>query len=215
MKKIGIIGSGPVGQVLGDAFLKEGYEVMLGTRHTSKPEVQKWHEGHPGSQVGTFAEASSFGDILILAVGGAVAVEAIKLAGIENLASKVIIDATNPISGRPENGVLPFFTTLGHSLMEDLQQTAPKAKFVKAFNSVGSPAMYKPKFKEGKPSMFICGNDAEAKKVVAGILDAFGWETEDMGGVEAARAIEPLCMLWCIPGFQSNSWNHAFKLLRP
>ena len=85
---------------------------------------------------------------------------------------------------------------------------------MKAFNSVGAAAMVNPAFAAGKPSMFICGNDPGAKAEVGGILDQFGWETEDMGGVEAARAIEPLCMLWCIPGFQKNDWAHAFKMLR-
>jgi predicted dinucleotide-binding enzyme len=122
---------------------------------------------------------------------------------------------TNPIAEvPPEKGVLKFSTTPNHSLMEDLQNLVPKAKFVKAFNSVGNTLMYKPSFKEGKPSMFICGNDETAKKHVTEILDRFGWETEDMGSVESARAIEPLCMLWCIPGFLRNQWGHAFKLLK-
>ncbi|MGH9589947.1 MAG: NADPH-dependent F420 reductase, partial [Terracidiphilus sp.] len=109
--------------------------------------------------------------------------------------------------------VLHFFTTLDESLMERLQKEFPSAHLVKAFNSVGAPRMIDPEFKAGKPTMFICGNDAEAKKAATRILAGFGWETSDMGGVEAARAIEPLCMLWCIPGFLHNQWTHAFKLL--
>jgi predicted dinucleotide-binding enzyme len=125
------------------------------------------------------------------------------------------MDATNPIADAPpENGVLKFFTNLDDSLMEQLQREFPDVGFVKAFNSVGSALMVNPEFKNGKPTMFICGNDAKAKEVVAGIVEQFGWESEDMGGAEAARAIEPLCILWCIPGFQKNEWNHAFKLLR-
>ena len=112
------------------------------------------------------------------------------------------------------NGVSKFFTTLDDSLMERLQREFAGAKFVKAFNSVGAALMVNPKFKEGRPTMFICGNDEGAKKVVGGILEQFGWETADMGKVEAARAIEPLCMLWCIPGFLRNEWGHAFKLLK-
>ena len=126
-----------------------------------------------------------------------------------------MIDATNPIADAPpENGVLKFFTDLDDSLMEQLQREFPDIHFVKAFNSVGSALMVDPQFKNGKPTMFICGNDDKSKSVVTGIVEQFGWESEDMGGAEAARAIEPLCILWCIPGFRRNEWNHAFKLLR-
>jgi predicted dinucleotide-binding enzyme len=131
------------------------------------------------------------------------------------MAGKPIIDATNPIADAPpENGVLKFFTDLDDSLMEQLQSAFPDLRFVKAFSSVGSSLMVDPQFKDGKPTMFICGNDDAAKNTVSGILDQFGWETEDMGTAAAARAIEPLCILWCIPGFQKNEWNHAFKLLK-
>ena len=132
-----------------------------------------------------------------------------------NLAGKPVIDATNPIADAPPtNGVLKFFTSLDASLMEDLQRAIPDAHFVKAFNSVGNALMVDPRFKGGRPTMFICGNNDKAKRTVRGILDQFGWETADMGTVEAARAIEPLCMLWCIPGLTRNEWTHAFKLLR-
>ncbi len=128
---------------------------------------------------------------------------------------KPVIDATNPIADTaPEHGVLSFFTDLDESLMERLQREFHTARFVKAFNSVGNALMVNPSFAEGRPTMFICGNDAAAKRVVGELLDQFGWDTADMGTVEAARAIEPLCMLWCIPGFLHNEWTHAFKLLR-
>jgi hypothetical protein len=133
----------------------------------------------------------------------------------ENLAGKPIVDATNPIADTPPaNGVLKFFTSLEDSLMERLQREFAGARFVKAFNSVGNASMVDPKFKGGQPTMFICGNDEAAKKIVTGILDEFGWETADMGAAEAARAIEPLCILWCIPGFLRQEWTHAFKLLK-
>jgi predicted dinucleotide-binding enzyme len=213
--KAGIIGSGTVGQTLARAFKNEGYYVMLGTRNTSKAEVVVFNN-ETGIDIGTFDETAKYGDILVLATKGDAALEAVKLAGIENLKGKIVIDATNPIAAAPPvNGVLQFTTNFGTSLMEQLQQAAPGAKFVKAFNSVGSHLMYKPNVQGGKPSMFICGNDEEAKKTVSAILDAFGWETEDMGKIEAARAIEPLCILWCIPGFLNNDWAHAFKVLRP
>ena len=213
--KIGIIGSGEVGQTLATAFLKEGNDVMLGTRNTSKDEVVKWKNKNTGGQVGTFAETARFGEMLVLAVSGDVAETVINQGGKENFSNKVVIDVTNPIDKRPpENGVLHFFTTLEASLMEKLQKIIPDAKMVKAFNIIGSGSMYKPNFPGGKPTMFICGNDDAAKKTVTDILTAFGHETEDMGSVQAARAIEPLCILWCIPGFIRNQWTHGFKLLK-
>jgi predicted dinucleotide-binding enzyme len=213
--KIGIIGSAEVGQTLGKAFLSEGHSVMLGSRDAHKPELAQWQKDNPKGQTGTFKDVARFGELLALAVAGSAAEDAIRLGGKENFTGKILIDATNPIDKKPPvNGVLSFFTTLEESLMERLQRLVPEAKLVKAFNSVGSSFMYKPSFPGGTPTMFICGNDADAKKTVTGILTAFGWETEDMGLVESARAIEPLCLLWCIPGFIRNQWTHAFKLLK-
>lgn len=213
--KIGIIGSGIVGRVLGKAFLSEGYDVMLGTRNVSKDEVVRWKNENLNGKTGSFEEAATFGDLLVLAVAGYVATEAVQLAGVDNFKGKVVIDTTNPIAPEPPvNGVLRYFTDLDESLMERIQNEIPNAKVVKAFNSVGNAFMYKPNFPGGKPTMFICGDDDEAKKVVTGILTQFGHETEDMGKIEAARAIEPLCILWCIPGFIHNRWTHAFKLLK-
>ena len=212
--KIGIIGSGVVGQVLAKAFKTEGHNVVLGTRHTSKEEVVKFNK-ESGIAIATFENTAKHGELIVLATKGTAAEEAINLAGISNFAGKPVIDATNPIAdAAPTNGVLHFFTTLEESLMERIQKLIPAAKVVKAFNSAGNIYMYKPNFPGGKPTMFICGNDDGAKKTVTDVLTAFGWETEDMGKVEAARAIEPLCILWCIPGFIRNQWNHAFKLLK-
>jgi len=213
--KVGILGSAAVGQALGKAFLAEGYEVMIGTRDTSKESLVKWHTANATAKLGSFADAAKFGELIVLAVSGDVTKQVLELAGPENFSNKVVIDTTNPIAkALPENGVLKYFTSLDRSLMEDLQQSFPTAKFVKAFNSVGNAVMYKPKFSGTRPTMFICGNDEASKKMVTSILDAFGHETEDMGKAEAARAIEPLCMLWCIPGFLRNQWTHAFKLLK-
>ena len=213
--KIGIIGSGVVGQVLGIGFLNEGYDVLLSSRDSAKQELVQWKGKNPSGKTGTFKEAAEFGEVLVLATAGHVAKEAIELAGKNNFNNKVVIDATNPIDkAPPENGVLKYFTTINESLMEQLQKFVPAAKFVKAFNSVGNALMYKPDLGGTVPTMFICGNDEGARKTVTDILTSFGWETEDMGKAEAARAIEPLCMLWCIPGFIRNQWSHAFKLLK-
>jgi len=210
--KIGLIGSGTVAQTLAAGFLKHGYEVMLGTRDTAR--LAAWQASNPEARLGSFAQAAAFGEAVVLAVKGNVAAQALRAAGADNLAGKPLLDACNPIADAPPvNGVLSFFTTYGDSLMEQLQCEFPQAHFVKVFNSVGAARMVNPEFKAGKPTMFICGNDAGAKATVTKILDQFGWETADMGAAEAARAIEPLCMLWCIPGFQRNLWTHAFKLL--
>lgn len=209
---IGIIGSGDVGQALAGGFIKHGHEVVIGTRDPAK--LRAWRNANPKGRVGGFSEAAQFGDVVVLAVKGSAAADALAAAGADTLAGKLVIDATNPIGGPPQNGVLKFFTSLDESLMERLQKQFPSARFVKAFNSVGKARMVDPDFGGVRPTMFICGNDVAAKDTVTRILDEFGWETEDMGGVEAARAIEPLCILWCIPGFLRNEWTHAFKLLK-
>lgn len=211
--KIGIIGSGVVAQTLGGGFLKHGHSVTLGTREAGK--LSEWAKLNPKGRVGSFAAAAKGADTVVLAVKGTVAAEALRAAGAENLAGKPVIDATNPISDSPPfNGVLGFFTGFDQSLMERLQREFVAAHFVKAFNSVGAPCMVNPQFKGGMPTMFIAGNEPGAKKTVTAILSEFGWETEDMGGAEAARAIEPLCILWCIPGFRNGDWVHALKMLR-
>ena len=212
-KKVGVLGSGQVGQVLSDGFLKHGFEVMRGSRDPSKLADWKAGAGAKGA-TGTFAEAARFGEIVVLAVKGSGASEAVGLCG-DGLNGKVVLDTTNPIaSSPPVNGVLTYMTGPNESIMERLQKQAPAAKFVKAFSSVGSALMIDPKLST-RPTMFICGDDAGAKGVARDILEQFGWESEDCGAVEGARAIEPLCMLWCIPGLLRNDWVHAFKMLRP
>ncbi|HMC13898.1 MAG TPA: NAD(P)-binding domain-containing protein [Gallionellaceae bacterium] len=210
--KIGILGSGDVAKALAGGFLKYGHDVMLGTRATAK--LAEWAAKNPQGRIAGFADAAKFAELVVLAVKGSAAVDVLHLAGAANLAGKPVIDVTNPIADVPPvNGVLKFYTNLDESQMERLQREFGSARFVKAFNSVGNAFMVNPQFKGGKPTMFFCGNDEAAKQIVRGILDQFGWEPADMGKAEAARAIEPLCMLWCIPGFLRNDWVHAFKLL--
>jgi predicted dinucleotide-binding enzyme len=210
--KIGVMGSGTVANTLASGFLNHGHQVTVGTGTPGK--LADWEKQNPSGLTGSFADAAAFGELIVLAVKGKAAAEVLSVAGPVNLAGKTVIDACNPIEDAPPvNGVLPFFTTYNESLMEKLQREFADAHFVKAFNSVGAVSMVNPQFKGGKPTMFICGNSEAAKKAVSGILDQFGWETADMGKAEAARAIEPLCMLWCIPGFVRNQWTHAFKLL--
>ena len=209
--KIGILGSGDVAKALAAGFLKHRHEVKLGTRSPEK--LADWIGKNPKAGTASFADAAAFGEVVVLAVKGTTVLDAAR-AATAALSGKVVIDACNPIADEPPvNGVLKYFTNHDESLMERLQKEFKNARFVKAFNSVGNACMVNPQFKGGKPTMFICGNDEAAKKTVTQILDQFGWETADMGKAEAARAIEPLCMLWCIPGFLRNDWIHAFKLL--
>jgi len=213
-KKIGVLGSGSVAQTLAAGFKKHGYDVKLGTRDPAK--LADFLAKHGGSiTAGSFAEAAAFGDILVLAVKGKIAHEALNLAGDSNLKGKTVIDVTNPIEdgAAAENGVIKFFTSLGRSLMEDLQAANPDVHFVKAFSMIGGAHMVNPQF-SSTPTMFICGNNAAVKKAVSEILVKFGFEPEDLGAATAARAIEPLCILWCIPGLTGGGWNHALKLLR-
>jgi predicted dinucleotide-binding enzyme len=211
--KVGVLGSGVVGQVLADGFLKLGDEVMRGSREPAKLAPWKAAAG-PNARTGTFEEAARHGALVVLAVKGTAA-EGIVRSCASALAGKTVVDTTNPIADAPPvEGVLQFFTGPNESLLERLQRLAPEARLVKAFSCVGNALMVNPQLPGGKPTMFVAGADAGAKKQVAGVLERFGWEVEDMGAPAAARAIEPLCMLWCIPGFRENRWTHAFKLLR-
>ncbi len=212
MKKIGIIGAGNVGQALARGFVTNGYETTLSSR--SEEKRNKLQQEINGLKTDTPVNTAKNNELLVFAVKGSEAKKAMEEIGIENFSGKTIIDTTNPIADTaPVNGVLVYFTDINKSLMEELQSVSPGAKFVKAFSCIGSPFMVNPPF-ESRPTMFICGDDEAAKKEVGEILEQFGWEFEDMGNVEAARAIEPLAMLWCIPGLRENHWNHALKLLK-
>jgi|SRR5579872_3533409 len=217
-KKIGVLGSGVVGRTLAEGFLKHGYEVMLGTRDPARGEVPAWVAKHaasnPGAQAGTFRETAGFGEIVVLAVKGIAVEEVILQAGPDHMTGKIVIDTTNPLADeKPVNGILTFSTGPNQSLGEKVQMLLPNAHIVKAFNSVGSGLMINPKFEQGMPTMFLCGNNPAAKSTVSGICGQFGWEPYDCGDIAASRALEPLCMLWCLPGFLRNDWHHAFKML--
>lgn len=211
MERIGIIGSAMVGQTLAAGFKGHGYDVRIASR---TPEKLAEFSRTSGIGAGSFSDVAAWGEVLVLAVRGLGAVEALALAGHERLAGKIVIDVTNPdIDGPAVDGVIQFFTGANESLMERLQQACPGARFVKAWSYVGAARMVDPRFEDGRPTMFICGNDADAKQFVIGVLEQFGWDAVDMGTVVAARAIEPLAKLWCIPGFRQGSWTHAFKVL--
>lgn len=211
MSRIGVLGSGGVGQTLARGFRDHGHEVRIGSR---SPEKLKEFTAATGIDGGTFADVAEWGEILVLAVLGAGAVEALTLAGVDNIEGKIIIDTTNPLSDEPPvNGVFQVFTGPNSSLLEQLQRAFPRARLVKAFNSVGMASMVDPSFEGGRPTMFYCGNDPAARETVGRLLEDFGWEPADMGMAEAARAIEPLAQLICIPGFLQNNWRQALRML--
>jgi 8-hydroxy-5-deazaflavin:NADPH oxidoreductase len=212
--KIGIIGSGAVGQALGKGFADLGHEVKLGTRDLNQEKVKAWlAKMGPQVSADSLAAAAAFGDILVLATSWSGTESAIKLADRKNMTGKVVIDVTNPLKVTPGG---PPTLALGHtdSGGEQVQRWLVESHVVKAFNIIGNPFMVNPQFPGGPPDMFICGNNANAKQSVTDILTAFGWSTIDLGGIESSRYLEPLAMVWITYGFRTNTWSHAIKLLR-
>jgi 8-hydroxy-5-deazaflavin:NADPH oxidoreductase len=217
--KIGILGTGDVGRTLANGFLATGHQVMMGSREASNEKVLAWAKeagagptSGSGASTGTFADAAKFAEVVVLAVSWLGAENALQMAGAESLSGKVVIDAINPLA----LGARGLELAIGHtdSAGEQVQRWLPGARVVKAFNSVGYAQMFKPEFAGGPPDMFICGNDDAAKKTVTDILMSFGWSTIDIGGIEGARLLEPLCMLWITYATRAHSHSHAFKLLR-
>ena len=211
--KIGILGTGVVGRSLGLGFARRGDEVMIGSRTPESDAVREWlAQAGPAARAGTFAEAAEFGELAVLATLWAGTENALRLAGPDHLAGKVVVDVTNPLDfsgGAPRLAV-------GHSDSggEQVQRWLPGARVVKAFNIITAGEMVDPDFPGGPPTMFVCGDDEGAKRTVAGICEAFGWEVVDVGGIDGSRLLEPLAMLWITHGVRSGSWSHAFKLLR-
>ncbi len=214
--KIGILGTGDVGRALGDGFISLGCQVKMGAREANSEKAREWAAATAAGELattGTFAEAAQFGDILVLATLWSGTENALRLAGPDHFAGKIVLDTTNPLKFAPD--ALPTLA-IGHtdSGGEQVQRWLPAARVVKAFNSVGHAHMVNPQFPEGPPDMFIAGDDAEAKARAADICRAFGWDVIDMGGIDASRLLEPLCLLWVYYGIRGGGWNHAFRLLR-
>ncbi|HYJ34323.1 MAG TPA: NAD(P)-binding domain-containing protein [Candidatus Binatia bacterium] len=214
--KIGILGSGSVGKAIGAGFAALGHDVKMGSREPDRDDVKEWRKGAGGkTSSGTFAEAAAHAQLAVLATAWSGTENAIKLAKPENLVGKVVIDTTNPLDfsvpGRP-----PVLAVAGgDSAGENVQRWLPQARVVKAFNIVGNPDMFRPSYPGGPPTMFIAGNDDGAKNEVRQVLEAFGWpDTVDLGGIENARYLEPLAMVWIVNYFRSGKGGSAFKLIR-
>ena len=209
--RIGVLGSANVGQAFARAFLSRGHAVMVGSREPAK--LAEFAREHPGLQVGNNEETARFGELIVLATSFAGTKNALDLAGPQHFAGKVVMDATNPL--RFAEGQLPqlslgFDTSAG----EEVQRWLPQANVVKAFNTVGNAHFADPKLPGGPPTMFIAGDDGGAKATVADIVQSFGWEPLDVGGIAESRYLEPLAMVWIHYAFTTGTWNHAFKLLR-
>jgi predicted dinucleotide-binding enzyme len=213
--KIGIIGSGMVAQQLGLGFLKLGHEVKLGTRHPAK--LDQWLKQAGGkASVGSFADAAKFGELVALATlwdNGATE-EAIKQAGRENLAGKVVMDVTNPLA--PAGEKQPPKLALGYpnSAGATVQSWLPTSKVVKAFNTITAFYMANPRMKEGIPTLFIAGNDPSANNTIKDIAEKWGWDVQDIGGIDQSYLLEALALIWIRYGFLHNYWKHAFRLLK-
>ncbi|MGH7529178.1 MAG: NADPH-dependent F420 reductase, partial [Gemmatimonadales bacterium] len=193
---VGILGTGQVGQSLARGFEKYGHEVRLGSRDPARP----------------YADAARFGEIAVLCTRWDGTENALRLAGPDNLAGKVVIDVTNPLGAGSSGPALAVgFDDSGG---EHVQRWLPGSRVVKALNIINQAYMVDPQFPGGPPDMFIAGNDAAAKRTVTEILRQFGWPVMDIGGIEGARLLESLAMLWITIGVRRGRWDHAWKLLR-
>ncbi len=211
--KIAVLGTGVVGKALARGFVGIGYDVMMGTRDAKSEKAIALLNEVPGVKIGSFNEAAKFGEMAVLCTLWSGTESALKMADAKNLAGKVVIDATNPLVFAPN---APPSLALGHtdSGGEQVQRWLHESKVVKAFNIVGNTEMVKPEFPCGPPDMFIAGNDVDAKAKVTEILTAFGWNTVDIGGIEGARVLEPLTILWVLYGMHTGAWRHAYKMLK-
>ncbi|QOS10437.1 F420-dependent NADP oxidoreductase family protein [Haloferax gibbonsii] len=214
-RRIGIIGSGDVAKALGRGFARHGWDVKVGTRSPDK--LRAWTDETAGTDdavdVGSFAEAATHGDVVVLAVRGDVAKEALDLAGVTNFAGKLVLDATNPLDFTGGEPRLLFGGT--DSLGERVQAMLPDASVVKCFNTVSHHQMVDPEFEAETPPMFVCGDDADAKARAEEILTELGWPgVEDAGGIESARYLEALVPLWVRVGENRDTWSHAFGVVQ-
>jgi predicted dinucleotide-binding enzyme len=212
---VGVIGSGAVGRALAAGFAARGHEVTIGTREPEEnDDLQAWAAQHDGVAIGSFAAAAEGGEIAVLATRGAVVEQAIATAGAQHFAGKVVIDATNPLDF---SGGAPAMT-VGHtdSGGEIVQRALPDARVVKAFNTVGNGLMVNPQLPDARPTMFIAGDDADAKTTVGDALADFGWAAMDVGGIDQSRQLESLCLLWvAVAGARGGRYDHAITVVAP
>ena len=207
--KVGVLGTGDVGRALANGMVSLGHDVMLSGRDANNQSAAEWAQsvGAKASH-GSFADAAKYGEILFLATKGTATEDALRLAGPQNFAGKVVVDATNPLEGMP-----PTLTISGNdSLGERVQRLLSGTRVVKAFNTVNNALFVHPKL-SAKPDMFLAGNDDSAKAEVGKICEGWGWGVVDLGGIESARYCENLAIAWIINGIRNNAWSVAYKLI--
>lgn len=213
-KRVGILGSGDVGQALARGLVRHGYEVKVGSRDAKNPKLAPLVSELKGkATAGTFADAAKFGSMIIVATNGAATEAAVDMAGVQNFNGKLVLDATNPLDfskGMPPTN----FTGPNDSLAERIQKKLPKARVVKCFNTISNSKMVDPKFDMGTPQMMIAGNDDAAKQQVDALLRELGWPGAlDVGDIAGARYLEALVPLWVRVGARTNTWGHGFKIV--
>lgn len=211
-KTVGILGNGDVGVALAKGFIAHGFQAVFGTRDTSGEKSRKALAAAPGSRAASYADAAREADLAVVALPWSGVTSGLALAGADNLAGKLVIDASNPLDF--SRGVPALAIGFNDSAGETVQRLLPAARVVKAFNIITAGHMVNPKLPDGVPDMFVAGNDDGAKAEVSEIVRLFGWrEPIDMGDISASRLLEPLAMVWISYGFRNNHWTHAFSLL--
>ena len=199
MARFGVLGTGMVGQTLASKLVSLGHDVKMGSRQSGNEKAVAWAE--PAGQLaseGTFAEAAAFGETVVNATAGTASLDALGSAGADNLAGKVLIDVANPLDFSA--GMPPSLTVCNtDSLAEQIQRAFPGASVVKTLNTVNADVMVAPAIVPGSHTIFLCGNDPEAKAAVGELLQSFGWPAEDvmdLGDLGAARGMEMYLPLW-------------------
>jgi predicted dinucleotide-binding enzyme len=195
--KIGVLGTGMVGSAIATRLVEAGHEVRMGARDSANAKAKAWAaSAGKGASQGDFAAAAAFGEVIFSATLGEAAVEALKAAGAVNLRGKVVVDVSNPLDfskGMPPS----LLTGPGDSLGERIQREFPDARVVKALNTVNANVMGHPERVKGESDLFVCGNDAEAKKQVTALLREFRWKTvHDLGDIRSARGVEAYLLFW-------------------
>ena len=195
--KIGVLGTGLVGNTIATKLVALGHEVKMGARSATNEKAAAWARSAGGrGSAGSFADAAAFGEIVFNCTNGEASLKALAAAGASNLAGKILVDVANPLDF--SKGMPPtIFTAQGDSLAEQIQREFPKARVVKALNTVNANVMFHPEKVPGDSDLFVCGNDADAKQRVTALLKDFGWKSViDLGDVSGARGLEAYLLLW-------------------